>query len=165
MAENKIMPEQTLVDIAREFLEKVTIPLDKHTSHKGEIIVEGTSVSLLSPSHIQYAVYGRAPGKRPPLDPILEYVTKRNIKWGNMGYVGTAFAMMNSIAKNGSNNWVPNAPVALEESIMENIEEYNEKLAGALLINIQDESKYIFENLIPNKFFKSDREDKIFIRT
>ena len=146
--------KQTLKEIAKEFLKKVTFKLDQHTSHKGEIIEEGASVSLLTPSHIQFAVYGRGPGKRPPLDPILAWVKREKIRFAKLSDRGTAFAIMSSIGKKGTKNWKKNAPNALEEAINENLDEYREKLADSVSIIIQDEMRQITKTIKPNENFK-----------
>ena len=146
-------PEKGLVDIAREFLEKVTFQLDAHTSQKGEIIVEGREVSLLTPAHIQYAIYGRGPGKKPPLDPILDWIKGESIQFGGMDKEGTAFAIQAAIGKNGTRHWVPNAPNALEEAINENFDEYNKQLAQSLSVVIQDQTADIYKQILPDPNF------------
>jgi hypothetical protein len=50
-----------LVEIAKEFLQAVSKEMDPYSKEKGEVKVEGTKVILLTPSHIQYAKYGRGP--------------------------------------------------------------------------------------------------------
>lgn len=147
------MPEQTIEGIAVEFLKTVTAQLDPYTSEKGVIEVrekgDKKEAVLLTPSHIQFARYGRGPGKNPPLDPLLEWVKKNNVQFGNSSERGTAFALQKMIAKNGTKNWVKNAPNALEEAIKANLEEYNNKLASQLTVTISDSVNQIYKTVFP----------------
>ena len=140
------------INIAKEFLQMTTAILDRKTSNKGKIVVGEGKVILLTPSHIQFAVYGRGPGKKPPFDNILQFVKKENVKFEGLSERGTAFAIQASIAKKGTKNFVKNAPNALEEAIAENFLEFNKKLGDAVKINIQKEiNKVVKENLFDFK--------------
>ena len=67
-----------LVDIARAFLEGIKKELDPYTTRKGEIEKEGSRTLVLwTPDHIQFAKYGRSPGKQPPVDPLIKWVKKK----------------------------------------------------------------------------------------
>ena len=128
----------TFIDIAKEFLKLVTGQLDEYTERNGEIKVDSEySVTLFTPSHIQFAKYGRGPGKNPPLDSIDER--------------GTAFAIQASIAKKGTANWVPNAPNAIEEAIQNELKKYNEKLAEMILIETNAEVQEIYKEVFPSE--------------
>jgi len=137
-----------LVAIAKEFLQAVTGELDPYTSEKGQIEEHGRQVVLLTPSHIQYARYGRGPGKKPPFQNILDFVKKENIKFENQTENGTAWAIQNSISIHGTKNWVPNAPSALEEAIYKHMEEYLVDVSKELLIIINDEVNSIYKQII-----------------
>lgn len=136
-----------LVSIAKEFLQAVTGELDLYTSEKGEIVEKGRQVILLTPAHIQYARYGRGPGKNPPFKNILDFVMKEKIQFENLTQEGTAAAIQFSIGKNGTKNWVPNAPSALEEAIQKHLEEYLVELSGGLSVIINDEVNSIYKQI------------------
>ena len=103
--------------------------LDQHTTEKGNIKVDNfMSVSLFTPAHIQYAKYGRGPGKPPPINALLDWVKKKGIIIGSNDARGTAFVIARSIGKKGTKNYVKNAPNALEESFEKYIQLYAESL-------------------------------------
>ena len=142
----------TFIDIAKEFLKLVTGQLDEYTERNGEIKVDSEySVTLFTPSHIQFAKYGRGPGKNPPLDSILEFVSKKGIIFDGTDERGTAFAIQASIAKKGTANWVPNAPNAIEEAIQNELKKYNEKLAEMILIETNAEVQEIYKEVFPSE--------------
>lgn len=138
---------QELLLIAKEFLKAVSSEMDPYSKTKGEVIVEEDRVILLTPSHIQYARYGRGPGKKPPFQEILDWVKTEKIKFDNSTEEGTAWAIQNSIGKNGTKNWVPNAPSFLEESIKKHLKEYQVELGNKLTILIQDEVNSIYKQI------------------
>lgn len=138
---------QELLLIAKEFLKAVSSEMDPYSKIKGEVIVEEDRVILLTPSHIQYAKYGRGPGKKPPFQEILDWVKTEKIKFDNSTEEGTAWAIQNSIGKNGTKNWVPNAPSFLEESIEKHLREYQVELGSKLTILIQDEVNSIYKQI------------------
>lgn len=118
----------SFVKIAKEFLMAVKGELDPYTTQKSEVKVRNFfTVELLTPSHIQFARYGRGPGKRPPINPILEWVQQKRIAMGTEAK-GTAYAIANSISKKGTSNYVPNAPNFLEEMLRKHMDEYLDKL-------------------------------------
>lgn len=141
----------TFVKIAEAFLRAVTEQLDPHTSQKGviEIDEEGQSVVLFTPAHIQFAKYGRGPGKKPPLDPLLKWVSDKGIIFKDSTAEGTAFAIQASIAKNGTKNWVPNAPNALQEAINENLKDYYEDTSREILAVTNEELDKIYKDTFP----------------
>lgn len=142
-----------LIDIAREFLEMVSGELDPYTRQKGEIKQQGVSkITLFTPAHIQFARYGRGPGKKPPLDPILEWVKREGIVFDGASEEGTAFAIQASIGKKGTKNWVPNAPNALDEAITKNIDFYNKSLAELFAIEIHDSLQQTYKKILPDTF-------------
>ena len=136
-----------LVEIAREFLEAVSKEMDSHSKVKGIIKEEGSKVILLTPSHIQYAKYGRGPGKKPPFQDIFEWVKSEGIKFQDATPEGTAWAIQTSIGKHGTKNWVPNAPSFLEESINKHFEEYNVLMGNKLAVIINDEVNKIYKQI------------------
>lgn len=139
-------------DIAKEFLLLVSGELDQFTSQKGVVEIESeTRVTLFTPAHIQYAKYGRGPGKKPPLDNILKYVESEGIIFDDTDERGTAFAIQASIGKKGTKNWVPNAPNALEEAIQAQLEKYNKALAKLFLVKVDGEVQEIYKDTFPEK--------------
>lgn len=143
-----------LVKIATEFFNKATSELDQHTTRKGEIIVESDKIILLTPSHIQFAKYGRGPGKKPPLDPILEWVKGKGIIFEGTDEEGTASAIQAKIGRDGTNNWVPGAPNALEEALNKNFEQYNKEIGNVMAVKVSEEVDKIYQDILPDKEFK-----------
>jgi hypothetical protein len=143
-----------LLLIAKDFLKLVTGDLDKYTEEKGIIRVEENRVILFTASHIQFAKYGRGPGKKPPFENILEFVKKENIKFEGTDERGTAFAIQASIGKNGTKGYTKNAPNALEEALNKNFEQMNTKMSEYLEISFQKEVDGIFKKLELGKVFK-----------
>lgn len=133
------------IDIAKEFLLMVSGELDPYTTRDGEIEVGSDRVTLFTPAHIQFAKYGRGPGKKPPLDPILAFVKEKGIIFDNATQRGTAFAIMNSISKKGTSNWVPDAPNALDEAINKNLEGYYKDLSKIIFIEQTKELDKLYE--------------------
>jgi len=146
--------ERSVLTLAQEYLQLTTAELDPYTSKKGEIETSGLEVSLYTPSHIQFARYGRGPGKRPPLDPILNWVRKGNIQFPGLSKLGTAAVIMNSIAKKGTLNWTKNAPNALDEALKKNFEQYNKKLNGTLVVLLTKQTREIYKELPIEEKFK-----------
>jgi hypothetical protein len=120
----------SFVSITREFLMLVKGDLDQYTTQKSTIKVNNfLSLSLFTPAHLQFAKYGRGPGKMPPLDPLIEWVSKKGIVSGGSSQArGAAFAIAKSISKKGTKNYVPNAPNALEEALNKHMNTYVTKV-------------------------------------
>ena len=120
----------SFVKITREFLMLVKGDLDQYTTQKSTIKVNNfKSLSLFTPAHLQFARYGRSPGKMPPLDPLIQWVSKKGIVSGGASNArGAAFAIAKSISKNGTKNYVPNAPNALEEALNKHMNVYVTKV-------------------------------------
>ena len=137
-----------LIEIATEFMRAVSQELDPYTSQDGKIITTPTSVTLLTPSHIQFARYGRGPGKKPPLDPILSWVNAKGIQFEGSTKRGTAFAIQASIGKNGTKNWVKGAPNALEEAIQKDFDTYNRRMGDIMATEIHREVDEIVRKTI-----------------
>lgn len=155
MSANKSKEDlRELLLIAKDFFKLVNGDLDKYTDEKGIIKVEESRVILFTASHIQFAKYGRGPGKKPPFDSILEFVKKENIKFEGTDERGTAFAIQASIGKNGTKNFVRNAPNALEEALNKNLEDMNDKMSKYLKVSYQREFDGVFKNLDLGKVFK-----------
>jgi len=135
-------------EIARMFLGAVTSELDNYTSIKGEIVKNSSSsFSLLTPEHIHFAKNGRAPGKNPPLEAMLQFIRSKNILFDNMDEKGTAFAMQAIIAKKGTKNYKPNAPDTMETAIAKYQKEYQEQLASYISIEYTDTLKDEFDKI------------------
>lgn len=142
----------TFQEIATDFLRAVTSELDPYTSTKGRIDLSDTSgATLFTPSHIQFAKYGRGPGKQPPFDEIFQWVKREGIRFDNTTQEGTAWAIAKSIAKNGTSNWVPNAPNALQESIDNNIEKYFEDINTLSIQLAFDSASEMIKSIVPEK--------------
>ena len=132
-------------DIARSFLEAVTSELDTYTSIKGKIYSDGNSVTLETPDHIQYAFAGRGPGKRPPLEAMLELVRSKNIIFDGKDEKGTAFALQAIIAKKGTKNHKPNAPDILESTVAKYKSIYEQEVGEVVLVEIDNRLKLEME--------------------
>lgn len=118
----------SFVKIAKEFLMAVKGELDPYTTAKNEVKVKNFfTVELLTPAHIQFARYGRGPGKRPPINAILQWVQEKRIT-SPKDALGTAYAIANSISKKGTSNYVPNAPNFLEAMLEKHMANYLNKL-------------------------------------
>ena len=143
---------ETFLEIAMVFLKAVAGELDPFTSQKSEVKKTGESeVTMFTPSHIQFARYGRGPGKKPPLDNILQFVKDKGILFDNMDQKGTAFAIQASIGIKGTSNWVPNAPNALQEAINNNTSDYFKSLNIAVL----EETNEAVEDAMEKRFPES----------
>ena len=138
---------KTFEDIARDFLESVTSDLDVYTSIKGKIYGDGNSMILETPDHIQYAFAGRGPGKKPPLEAMLELVRSKNIIFDGADERGTAFALQAIIAKKGTKNHKPNAPDILESTVNKYQEIYKNELGEVLLVEIDNRLKREMEEM------------------
>ena len=138
---------KTFEDIARDFLESVTSDLDVYTSIKGKIYGDGNSMILETPDHIQYAFAGRGPGKKPPLEAMLELVRSKNIIFDGADEKGTAFALQAIIAKKGTKNHKPNAPDILESTVNKYQEIYKNELGEVLLVEVDNRLKREMEEM------------------
>lgn len=152
MSLEKDLPE--LLEIARQFLMLVSGELDPYTSEKGEIKVGVTTVSLFTVDHIQFAKYGRGAGKKPPFQDILDYVKKNNISFDGTDQNGTAWAIVNSIAKNGTSNFVRNAPNAMDEAIEKHYEQFTKDLSEKFKLIILDDINAIYNKLPVERIFR-----------
>lgn len=129
-------------EVARKFLEAVTSELDTYTSIKGKIFSSGfNSLTLETPGHIHFAKNGRAPGKNPPLEAMLQLVRSKNILFDGMDERGTAFALQAIIAKKGTKNYKPNAPDTMEEAVAKYQDIYEKELGDAILVQVDDSLK------------------------
>lgn len=138
---------EELMLIAREFLQAVSDEMDPYTKEKGIIQQEGKKTILLTPAHIQYARYGRGPGKKPPFESIFKWVKEEGIKFQGTDERGTAFAIQASIGKKGTKYYTPNAPSFIEESINAHLQEYQIKLGQKLTVIINDEVNDIYKQI------------------
>lgn len=137
----------SLIDVAREFLMAVKHELDPYTTRKGEVVQSGQfEFTLLTPSHIHFAKYGRGPGRMPPVDPLLKWVQDKGIQFDGLTQEGTAWAIAKSIEKRGTKNYVPNAPNALDEALTKHYRTFGERMLNAFAVEIQGE---IFKDTPP----------------
>ncbi len=141
----------TFIEIAEAFLNAVKQETDEWVGNKGIVVPdeENQKVTLFTASHLQFARYGRGPGKRPPLDPILEWVKANGIVTDDKEARGAAFAIQNSIGLKGTKNFVPNAPDFLEEVINKNLEKYYKDISGVILVEQTKEINNIFNTQFP----------------
>jgi hypothetical protein len=122
-------------DAARKFLESCKAEFDEVTTKKSEITKDDDySFTLSTPDHLQFAKYGRGPGKKPPLKNIIEFVKAEDIQFEGTTKEGTAFAIQNSIGKKGTLNWVQGAPDFLTEVIDKHKKEFNEGVEAAMAV-------------------------------
>jgi hypothetical protein len=145
----------TFADIAKQFLLLVSGDLDKYTTKKGVVRIDNKNqVSMFTPSHIQFAKYGRGPGKMPPVEPIIDWVEAKGIIKGDQTAEGTAWAIAKSISKKGTKNYVRNAPNAIEEAIQAHFNDYSNKLSKLTTFQINEEIVKIVEQNIPDQDLK-----------
>ncbi len=136
-------------EIVEQFLKLVSGRLDKHTTEKGEVKASGNKITLFTPEHIQFAKYGRAPGKLPPIEPLIEWVKQKGIAKDDKEARGTAFAIAKSIAKNGTRNYVKNAPNAIGEAIEDEFDNYTTRLSGYFSEKINNEILDLIVKALP----------------
>ena len=142
----------SFVKIAKDFLKLVKGELDQHTTQKSDIKVNNfLSVSIFTPAHVQFAKYGRGPGKQPPLDPLIEWVRKKGIITGEKNIRGAAFAIAKSIGKNGTKNYVPNAPNAIEEALKKHMGKYVNKINVKHVDDVEKESMKLYKVALNKK--------------
>lgn len=135
----------SFVKVAKEFLQLVAGELDPYTTEKSRIKVNNyLSVSILTPAHVQFAKYGRGPGKPPPMDAIEKWVKYEGIIIGNLSTRGTAYVIAKSIGEKGTKNWVPGAPDALTEALNKHLFEYVKNVNTK---HLDDTSKKLNEQL------------------
>jgi len=139
------------IKLATAFLEKVAKESDVHTTEKAEITVDNDGVTLSTPDYLQFAVYGRGPGKKPPLDNIMKFVKAKGIIFDGTDQRGTAFAIQASIGLKGTSNWQPNAPNALSEFIKNNLGDYYDILNVEITAKENDEMSKIYSENIPTQ--------------
>ena len=119
----------SFVSIAKQFYKAVASELDPHTTQKSKTKVNSyKSVTLETVKHIQFAKYGRGPGKKPPVNEIVKWLKTKGIVKTDKEALGTAFAIAKSIAENGTKNYKPNAPNAIEEALNKHILLYSKQL-------------------------------------
>lgn len=146
---------ETFIDIAKEYIKLITGELQPYTSEKITVLIDSQNkVSFFTPAHMQFAKYGRGPGKQPPLDSILDWVKEGRIQFRDAKgrfttYEGTAWAIAKSIAKKGTANWVPGAPNALEEALEKGNKEYLAKLAKFSQKRTLEELQLIYQEQFP----------------
>ena len=119
----------SFVSVTREFLMLVKGDLDQYTTEKSTVKVNNfLSLTLITPAHVQFAKYGRGPGKPPPVEPIMKWLMQKGKISNPKDAKGAAVAIAKSIGKNGTKDYKANAPSAIEEAINEHLRYYIEKV-------------------------------------
>ncbi len=140
-----------ILALAVGFFKSVATDLNPYTEDDSEIVIESQdTVAMYTPDYLQYAVYGRGAGKAPPLAPILEWVGRRGILFDGRDYEGTAKAIQFLISKNGTVNYTPNPPNALEESLREHYGSFEDSLSQSVLETVDFEIKNIYQGISIN---------------
>lgn len=143
--------DASTMELARQFLLLVTSELDPYTKTKGVIEKEGVNqITLFSPSHIQFAKYGRGPGKKPPLDPILAWVKEKKVDFG-LSERGTAFIIQKSIGENGTKKWKEGSPNALDEAVDKYFADFYDKVGGIVTVEINNAINQELNKTFPAK--------------
>lgn len=135
--------------IVDTYLQAVAIELNQYSKHKSTVAVnekEGV-VALTMPAHIQFARYGRGPGKKPPFANILKWVQEEKIKFENSTDKGTAFAIQASIGKHGTKNHVANAPDFVQEVLKEKYNTFTTFFNSELGNSMDDYLNLIFKSV------------------
>lgn len=147
--------KETFVDVAREFIKLVTGELQPFVTEKITVLIDSDSkISFFTPAHMQFAKYGRGPGKQPPINNIIDFVKKKGIIFEDKDAEGTAWAIAKSIAKNGTLNWKPNAPDAIEEALEKHNEKYIKLVAEFTRKKTLEELQLIYEDQFKDQTFK-----------
>jgi len=142
--------DNDFIKIATAFLEAVADEVDQDVTQKSIVKKTGDSeVTLYTADYLQFAKYGRGPGKQPPLDSILRFVKAKGIIFDGSDELGTAWAIAKSIAKKGTSNWTPNAGDALEEYIDNNMAEFYSSLSSDIVRVERQKLEDIYEELFP----------------
>ena len=141
--------------IVDSYLQAVAIEFNKYSKNKSTVKVnekEGT-VSLTIPAHIQFARYGRGPGKKPPFENILKFVREERIKFEGLSEKSTAMAIQFSIGKYGTKNHITNAPDFIEETLVEKYNQFETFFESELGNSMDEYLNKIFQNVkvIKNK--------------
>lgn len=142
------MELQELQQIAYDFLSWVKQDLDPYTTRKGKVEKTATGAELQTPAHIHFAKYGRGPGKPPPFQNILDWVQRKNVIFDGLTDEGTAKVIVWKIARKGTNQWKPNAPNALEESLSKGFGLYYDRLSESMSIAIEDDLAYLTQPMV-----------------
>jgi len=140
------------IKIAKEFMQLVRGELQPYTSGDVRVVVgTGNSVSVFAPAHIHFAKYGRAPGKMPPVEPLIEWVKKKGIVKSDKEARGTAWAIAKSISKKGTKNYVRKNKSAIEEALDKGFENYADKLAEHTGKVTLEQLQILYEDILPNE--------------
>tara|TARA_R110002050_G_scaffold90638_1_gene190639 strand:+ start:3488 stop:3946 length:459 start_codon:yes stop_codon:yes gene_type:complete len=135
-------------EVAESFLKAVRSDVDVYTSVKGKIFSSGLlSYSLDTVSHIQFAAYGRGPGKAPPLEKMLQMVRSKNILFEGLDERGTAFAIQQKIKRKGTSNWKRGAPNLMETTVKKYQLQYENELGYFVSVDINDRLKKEYDKI------------------
>lgn len=143
-----------LGDIAEAFLKLCKEDLDAYTRDKG-IIEKFNSphpgAKMLTPAYVQFAKYGRGPGKNPPVENILDFVKAKSISFSGLTERQTAWVIAIKIGREGTKNFKRNAPNFIgeviklyEPELMENIGEFSANI-------VQESIRRIVPTIFPKR--------------
>lgn len=142
----------TLIEIAEQFLLAVKGDLDPYTTPNSIIDKESeTKISLFTPDYVQFAAYGRGPGKQPPVGAIVEWLERKGTISDEKERLGTAWAIAKQIKEKGTVNYVPNAPLVMEEAINKHYETYLRASLDAFTLSIYEEIRFKSSRWFPPK--------------
>lgn len=144
--------DKEVLQIMEQFLKLVSGQLDEYTTEKGRVVTGKGEVTLFTPAHVQFAKYGRGPGKMPPVEPLIDWVKQKGIASEAKEAASVAFAIAKSISKNGTKNYVPNAPNAIEEAIDNQFDKYTTRLSGYFADEINNKVLDLIVGAIPDNF-------------
>lgn len=153
---NLIVPEQLIIQTMNEIIELFLLPkfLELGMNATGEWrenvkgLAEPMKGIISGREYTEQLVYGRKPGKRPPIQPLERWVNAKLRIQGSQAK-GIAFAIANKIAKEGT-DYYPNGTDLLEVLNQPEVINYvNSKIGNYLSAQVQleivREAKAIFE--------------------
>ena len=93
---------QPALEVVRYILSRKGLK-DSNLNKKADVKVTGGQVIILMPSYAEFADAGRKAGRMPPVNDIIKWIRRKNIKVPQ-GYTqeGFAFAIARKIAKDGT---------------------------------------------------------------
>lgn len=145
-----------ILELAEDFLKKVRKDIQPYTSNRIELTVGKSQAKVEIPSHIQFARYGRGPGKQPPVDEILAWVKREGIATAPTEQLGTAWAIAKSIAKNGTKNYVSGAPNFVDEVIKKYEDDFIDDVAELTADNVAEQLIDSLEQIFGSKGIEVD---------
>ena len=92
-------------------------------SHTAKFLIKKNEIILNAPDYIPYVLFGRKPGKMPPIRPIISWCKQYGIKaspWGIRYNIGRKGTKGNNFIKKNENNIAK----ILEEQVAKDAEDY-----------------------------------------